>query len=139
MLCLYLALGLSVAAPGCPAHGLAETAPPGPSVALAGRPARDAHSTSPILGKWCSDHQEIWIFGRDYLTHRRPGKSHRHRVRYMVGSDHMTVHVDGYPDVFRWSPDGKRMKLHSSGLDASLRGRLFWRCPDLLSLKDPTI
>lgn len=46
----------------------------------------------------------------------------------------MTVYVDGYPDEFLpLTPDGTRMKLLSSSLDSSMRGWLFWRCPDLLS------
>jgi len=46
----------------------------------------------------------------------------------------MTVYVDGYPDEFLpLTPDGTRMKLLSSGLDSTMKGWLFWRCPDLHS------
>jgi len=87
-----------------------------------------------ILGTWCNDHDEIWVFGAKYLTHRQSGKSHEHRVRYKWRRDRMTVYVDGYPDEFLpLTPDGKRMKLLSSGLDSTMKGWLFWRCPDLLS------
>lgn len=87
-----------------------------------------------ILGKWCNDHDEIWIFGAKYLTHRQSGRSHEHRVRYKWNRDRMTVYVDGYPDEFLpLRPDGTRMKLLSSGLDGTMKGWLFWRCPDLHS------
>lgn len=87
-----------------------------------------------ILGKWCNDHDEIWVFGTEYLTHRLAGRSHEHRVRYKWNRDRMTVYVDGYPDEFLpLTPDGTRMKLLSSGLDSTMKGWLFWRCPDLHS------
>jgi len=87
-----------------------------------------------ILGKWCNDHDEIWVFGAKYLTHRQSGKSHAHRVRYKWHQDRMTVYVDGYPDEFLpLTPAGDRMKLLSSGLDSTMKGWLFWRCPDLHS------
>jgi len=87
-----------------------------------------------ILGKWCNDHDEIWVFGAEYLTHRLAGRSHEHRVRYKWNRNRMTVYVDGYPDEFLpLTPDGTRMKLLSSGLDSTMKGWLFWRCPDLHS------
>lgn len=108
---------------------------------LVGRsqPRGEAHLAPSILGKWCNDHQEVWIFGPKFLTHRRPGNTHRHRVKYNAHSDRITVYVDDYPDVFRQSPNGLRMRLESSGLDASMQGWKFWRCPDLYSFKQPTI
>ena len=95
--------------------------------------------TIEFLGRWCNDHDEVWIFGPDFLTHRQPGNIHRHRVRYKPHFHRMTVYVDGYPDVFRPSLDGSRMWLESSGLDPSMRGWQFWRCPDLHSFKLTTI
>jgi len=91
---------------------------------LVGRsqPRGETHLAPPILGKWCNDHQEVWIFGPKFLTHRQPGNTHRHRVRYNAQLDRVSVYVDDYPEVFRQSPNGLRMKLESSGLDASMQG-----------------
>ena len=105
-----------------------------PRATIQNADAQDLEFPPTILGKWCNDHSEIWIFGAEHLTHRQSGKSHEHRVRYKWSRDRMMVYVDGYPDEFLpLTPDGTRMKLLSSGLDSSMKGWLFWRCPDLLS------
>lgn len=99
-----------------------------------GEIAEKMHSTPTILGRWCNDHKEIWIFRRKTLTHRQPDNTHIHRVRYKRRSDRITVYVDGYPEEFLpLPPNGTRMKLRSSGLDSDMNGWLFWRCPNLLS------
>ena len=100
----------------------------------------EALSAAAILGKWCNDHNEVWIFGQKHLTHRQPDNTHVHRVRYRRDADRITVYVDGYPDEFLpLNASGTRMKLMTSGLDSSMNGWMFWRCPELLSSKDSAV
>jgi len=107
------------------------------SAAAKQEPAKELQLPPSILGKWCNDHKEIWIFGTNFLTHRQLDNTHEHRVRYKWKSDRMTVYVDGYPDEFLpLTNDGTRMKLLSSGLDSEMNGWLFWRCPDIYSGND---